>query len=179
MSERTLLNYITFPTPIGWIAISASTKGICRIDFYGSNAPSQDVITNNLQELFPFFELDSEAHQAMLDNTNAAICKYFFEQTPLPAIPLDIRSGTAFQKDVWQSLCQIPFGETKSYSGIARNVGKPEAARAVGQACGKNPIPLIIPCHRVISQNGRLGGFSSGLGIKKALLKLENARFSP
>jgi len=80
--------------------------------------------------------------------------------------------GTDFQKSVWDELCNIPYGETASYSDIAKRIGRPGAYRAVGNACSANPIPLIIPCHRVISSNG-LGGFAGGLALKKKLMSIE------
>ena len=81
--------------------------------------------------------------------------------------------GTDFQKKVWYSLCEIPYGEVKSYKDIAILISNPKAFRAVGMANSKNPLPIIIPCHRVIESNGKLGGFSSGLSIKKKLLNIE------
>ena len=81
--------------------------------------------------------------------------------------------GTAFQQSVWKALTKIPVGKTVTYAELAQRVGKPKASRAVGSACGKNPIPLIVPCHRVLASNGGLGGFSSGLPVKKDLLKAE------
>jgi methylated-DNA-[protein]-cysteine S-methyltransferase len=87
----------------------------------------------------------------------------------LPLAP----EGTAFQKSVWRCLQQIPYGATISYGELARRVGKPGAARAVGSANGRNRIPIVIPCHRVIAADGTLGGFGGGLGIKMALLELE------
>ncbi|MBR5554639.1 methylated-DNA--[bacterium] len=83
--------------------------------------------------------------------------------------------GTDFQKEVWKELRKIPYGKTKSYQEIATAIGKPNAQRAVGLACNKNPILLIIPCHRVISKSGKLTGFACGLEIKETLLKLEKA----
>ncbi|MCP4340323.1 MAG: methylated-DNA--[protein]-cysteine S-methyltransferase [Desulfobulbaceae bacterium] len=82
--------------------------------------------------------------------------------------------GTAFQKRVWQELQKIPFGQTTSYGEIAKRIGNSKASRAVGMANGKNPIPIIVPCHRVIGKDGSLTGFGGGLDIKKQLLKLEN-----
>ena len=82
-------------------------------------------------------------------------------------------TGTPFQKKVWKALLKIPFGKIVSYKQLAVNIGKPKAFRAVANACGANPIPLFIPCHRVIKSDGTLGGFSSGIKIKKKLLKLE------
>ena len=91
--------------------------------------------------------------------------------TGLP--PLDLRSGTAFQQAVWRALRRITPGTTRSYAEIARAVGSPAAARAVGQACGANPIPLLVPCHRVLASGGKLGGFSGGLAWKRRLLTVE------
>jgi len=91
--------------------------------------------------------------------------------TELP--PLDLSSGTAFQRSVWEELLWIPAGETRSYAEIARAIRKPKAVRAVGGACGANPIPLLIPCHRVLAAHGKIGGFSGGLAWKHKLLKSE------
>jgi len=82
--------------------------------------------------------------------------------------------GTEFQKNVWAELLKIPYGKTKSYQEIAEAVGKPNAQRAVGSACNKNPILLIIPCHRVVSKSGKLTGFACGLDVKQKLLNIEN-----
>jgi O-6-methylguanine DNA methyltransferase len=90
-------------------------------------------------------------------------------------LPLD-PAGTPFQMDVWRALLEIPFGETRSYKDIAVAVGRPRAVRAVGNAVGKNPIPIIIPCHRVISSDGRIGGFSLGLPLKRLLMKIESIK---
>ena len=88
---------------------------------------------------------------------------------------LNLAEATAFQREVWEAARQIPYGETRSYGWIARKIDKPSAARAVGQALGKNPLPIIIPCHRVLKSDGSLGGFGGGLEMKKRLLKLEKA----
>ena len=86
---------------------------------------------------------------------------------------MDCTSGTSFQKNVWKTLQKIPYGEVRSYQWVAKAIGNPKAVRAVGQACGANPLPLFIPCHRVVNASGKLGGFSSGLGWKRKLLQLE------
>ena len=86
-------------------------------------------------------------------------------------------SGSAFQRKVWQAMTEIPRGETASYGDIAKSIGKPKAARAVGMACGANPVPVLVPCHRVIAGDGSIGGFSSGLKIKKHLLRKEGVFF--
>jgi O-6-methylguanine DNA methyltransferase len=89
---------------------------------------------------------------------------------------LDLSSGTPFQQKVWRAMLTIPRGETRSYAWIAKRIGKPKAARAVGAACGANPVPIIVPCHRVLASDGTLGGFGGGLALKKQLLKLEGVR---
>lgn len=92
------------------------------------------------------------------------------------AVALDPASGTPFQRRVWEELSRIPYGETRSYRDVAIGVGKPAAVRAVGMANHHNPIPIVVPCHRVIRADGSLGGYGSGIGIKKALLELEGVR---
>ena len=84
-----------------------------------------------------------------------------------------LMEGTEFQRSVWREIEKIPFGKTKTYLEIAKAIGKPGASRAVGSACGANPLPLLVPCHRVLASNGGLGGFSGGLDIKKKLLRME------
>jgi methylated-DNA-[protein]-cysteine S-methyltransferase len=94
-------------------------------------------------------------------------------RTPTELPPLDVSTGTDFQRRVWEELLWIPRGETRSYGEIAKNLRKPKASRAVGSACGANPIPLLIPCHRVLAANGKIGGFSGGLDWKRKLLAVE------
>jgi O-6-methylguanine DNA methyltransferase len=97
---------------------------------------------------------------------------YFKGKDPDFSVHIDLH-GTAFQKSVWLACARIPYAETRSYGELAEMIGNPKAIRAVGSALGANPIPLIIPCHRVINSNGKLGGFAGGLDVKKALLELE------
>ena len=107
--------------------------------------------------------------------TGRALEQALAGKTPDSLPPLDLSSGTEFQRRVWKALRSIPPGQTKSYSQIAQAIGRPEAVRAVGQACGANPIPVVIPCHRVLAAGGKLGGFSSGLDWKRKLLAREGA----
>lgn len=97
---------------------------------------------------------------------------YFSGSPATFIVPLHIE-GTEFQKQVWAELIKIPFGEQRSYQDIAKAIGRPQAARAVGAAVGRNPLPLFIPCHRIIGSNGALTGFAFGLAIKEELLRLE------
>jgi O-6-methylguanine DNA methyltransferase len=105
--------------------------------------------------------------------TTTAVKNILSGQTPIELPPLDLSRGTAFQLSVWKSLLQINLGRTQSYSDIAKAIGKPKAVRAVGGACGANPVPLLVPCHRVLAANRKIGGFSGGLGWKEKLLARE------
>jgi O-6-methylguanine DNA methyltransferase len=111
--------------------------------------------------------------QAWHEVTTRALEHVLAGRKPEQLPPLDLHSGTQFQIEVWQALCRLGPGQTASYSAIARSLGRPKAARAVGAACGANPIPVLVPCHRVLAVNQRLGGFSGGLGWKKTLLTRE------
>jgi O-6-methylguanine DNA methyltransferase len=106
-----------------------------------------------------------------------ALTQILSGRNPEALPPLDLSTGSEFQQEVWDALCKIRVGETRSYGDIAHAIGRPGAVRAVGSACGANPIPVIVPCHRVLAANQRLGGFSSGLHWKRKLLGLEGVRF--
>lgn len=109
--------------------------------------------------------------------TSAAVGKILTGQTPSSLPPLDLSGGTAFQLAVWTALLKIKSGNTQSYGEIAKSIGNPTAVRAVGGACGANPVPLLVPCHRVLAANGKIGGFSGGLGWKEKLLAREGVKF--
>lgn len=141
-------------TLIGNIAIAEQDGKIIGVSFSGAfeGAPGETALLN-------------DARQQLTEYLNGG--RRVFD---LPLAP----SGSDFEKAVWRELGKIPFGETKSYAQIALAANCPKGARAVGGACGKNPIPIFIPCHRVVRTGGALGGFSGGLGIKERLLALEN-----
>jgi methylated-DNA-[protein]-cysteine S-methyltransferase len=103
---------------------------------------------------------------------SAQLAEYFAGRRRAFDLPLAPR-GTAFQQRVWQALCTIPFGSVRTYGDVARDIGQPRAVRAVGQANGRNPLPIVIPCHRVIAGDGTIGGYSAGLHVKHRLLALE------
>jgi len=108
--------------------------------------------------------------------TAAAVKAVLSGRPPAVLPPLDLAQGTAFQRAVWCALANIPLGQTRSYGEVAATIGRPKAVRAVGSACGANPIPLLIPCHRVLGAHHRLGGFGGGLDWKRKLLAVENIR---
>lgn len=109
---------------------------------------------------------------ALLNEVQIQIQEYFHKQRKAFDVPLKL-AGTIFQRNVWDELCNIPYGETKSYKQIAQKINNPKAMRAVGMANNKNPIMIVVPCHRVIGANGSLVGYAGGLDIKQTLLTLE------
>jgi O-6-methylguanine DNA methyltransferase len=166
-----MLHYATIATPLNWIFLAKSPQGLAMLHFCGALKPALDSLEIILQQRFP--GTAAEHKPGALQETTRALRSYFQQCVPLPELPLDLTSGTDFQQKVWRALCSIPFGETRSYGEIARLIGHPKAARAVGQACGQNPVAIIVPCHRVVGQHGGLGGYSGGIEVKQALLALE------
>ncbi|MBM7582752.1 methylated-DNA-[protein]-cysteine S-methyltransferase [Caldicoprobacter guelmensis] len=147
------------------ITIIASARGVREIHF-----SSLDTIVKKLaQENIPY--LIDLSHPAVIE-----LKQYFRGQRKHFGVPVDIE-GTPFQMKVWKALQSIPYGQVQSYKEIAEKIGHPKAPRAVGRACGANPVPIIIPCHRVVAASGKLGGFSGGIEIKKVLLNLEGILF--
>jgi len=161
--------YSSFHSPVLKKVFVASThKGVCRIDFL----TSKESFLKKLRNQFPGdITRDDRKNQKVL----AQLKKYLKGELKNFDCPLDMK-GTSFEKKVWLALKRIPYGKTRSYKDIAESIGHPKAFRAVGNANGSNPLPLILPCHRVIESNGGLGGFGHGLKIKRQLLHLEKER---
>jgi O-6-methylguanine DNA methyltransferase len=157
----------TMATPLGPIHLEFSAKGLKNLILAGKD----DISRSGLKGSTPdSSSLPEETLQKWRNQLAQALEKYFAgEPVSFQDLPLDLQ-GSPFHLQVWRELRKVPPGETVSYQELARRLGKPKAARAVGQACGANPIPLIVPCHRVIAANGKLGGFSSGLERKRWLL---------
>jgi O-6-methylguanine DNA methyltransferase len=144
------------------LLIAVTDKGtLCRIDFLKSPAKALVRVWKKEWPKTVFVE-DKRATQAAAKKILAK-----------PDSAQLLMMGTEFQQSVWRGLTKIRLGETVTYAELAKRIGKPKAVRAVGSACGRNPLPFIVPCHRVVASNGGLGGFSGGLSIKKALLKAE------
>ncbi len=160
------LKYITFHSDMGWVGILTSAKGLL-----GTTLPQRSA---------------QEARQLLGDSVNQATwplhlfddlmerLKVYFSgcKTAFPD-ELDLTGATPFQREVWEATRLIPYGETRSYLWVAKQIKRPGAVRAVGQALSKNPLPIIVPCHRVIASSSRLGGFSGGVEMKRHLLWLE------
>lgn len=159
--------YTSLDSPIGAVHIASTAKGICTISMSVSEESfvseiKRHGIPEKNDERFSKLKKDLKDY---FGGKNAGLNKH----------TLDISAGTKFQQKVWNKLLEIPYGETRSYKWLAEGVGSPKGYRAVGGANGKNPIPIIIPCHRVINSDGSIGGYSGGAWIKEWLLKLEKA----
>ena len=146
-----------YDTKIGKIGIAEENGAITNLYFSKTVADSKAILEET----------------AVLKETNNQLQEYFAGKRKVFDLPLAPK-GTEFQQKVWQALKEIPFGETRSYGEIAKRIGQPKASRAVGGANNRNPLPIFIPCHRVIGANGKLVGYAGGLEIKKVLLNVEN-----
>jgi len=160
------LKYITFNTDMGWVGVLGSAKGLL-----GITLPQR-----SLQEAGQL--LGDGINQAswsprLFDDLVERLKVYFSGHKTTFPDELDLSGATSFKSEVWETTRLIPYGETRSYLWVAKQIKKPGAARAVGQALGRNPLPVIVPCHRVVASDGRLGGFSGGVEVKKHLLWLE------
>ena len=152
-------------TSEGYFAATFTENGLAALDF--PSARSKPVQMCQVLPALP------EKMRHWMEWTAAALNACLEGRNPRKIPPLDLSVGTDFQRQVWRALAKIPCGETRTYGQIARTVGRPEAVRAVGSACGRNPLPVFIPCHRVLPKGGGLGGFSAGLRWKKQLLAAE------
>lgn len=156
----------TYNSPLGTYTLVSSHRGVIRV---GTEERAERRLARWIRNGIRL-ERGDEHNAALARELDA----YFAGKLRQFTVPLDLR-GTAFQLRVWQLLCEIPYGETRSYGQIAQALGNPKATRAVGQANGSNPISIIVPCHRVIGSDGGLTGYGGGLHRKKALLDLESA----
>lgn len=157
--------------PTWSLYLAATEQGLA---FVGSSGGSLEELTAWANRRFPgcLFTQDDRRLAPYADELAA----YLRGELQRFTLPYDLH-GTPFQQDVWQALCAIPFGQTRSYSDIAESIGKPAAVRAVGAAIGVNPLLITVPCHRVIGKNGALTGYRGGLEMKMRLLELEQAVF--
>lgn len=160
--------YKTMKSPVGDLTLVASTAGLAAI-LWQDDDPAR-------VRLGP---LRRDPSHSLLRRAERQLAAYFAGKRKTFSLKLDF-AGTPFQKEVWRALLTIPFGHTRSYADIARQIGRPRAARAVGAANGRNPISIVAPCHRVVGDNGALTGFAGGLAVKSYLLTLEaSARKRP
>lgn len=156
-------------TLVGDIFIAQSSKGLCSLEFGRISERSF------LQHLAEYLGPDVSFEMRSLPIVEVQLDKYFAGKVTSFSLEVDLRRMTSFQKQVLRQTMRVPYGRTSSYRDIASRIGRPAAYRAVGNAVGANPIPIVVPCHRIIAADGGIGGYSGGLAYKKKLLALEGA----
>jgi len=159
--------YATLDSPFGRILLAATPRGLVRVGL-----PNQDAgeVLGDLAERVSPRVLEAPAR---LDDARRQLDLYFRGELHEFDLPLDWQLTTGFREKVQHAIAEIPYGETRSYMQVAASAGNKRAVRAAGTACGSNPIPLVVPCHRVLRTGGSLGGYGGGLPMKEALLELE------
>ena len=182
MDTKVLINkpetlyFSSFLAPLGHVYIAKSACGICQISFpYPTEKDIVHLIQNNKlsRSVHGRTRINIQRNDSFLKYEMNLLKTYFNGKQVDFDFPLDLSSGTPFQIMVWNKLKEIPYGECRSYKWVAEEIGNPRAARAVGMANNKNPLPPVIPCHRVIGSDGSLTGYASGLHVKKYLLEME------
>ena len=166
------ISYAASPTPLGTMMIGATDRGLCFLQF-GEN---ETKLRAQLGNEYPGAKISPMPPQRKGEFSDwmRALSQYLAGSTAALDLPLDVH-GTAFQMKVWSYLQSIPYGEVQSYSEVAAGIGRPRAVRAVGSACARNEVALVIPCHRVIRGDGGLGGYRWGLDRKRTLIECERA----
>ena len=154
------MNYYLLDTAIGTLRLVSDGTGLTKIEFPGQHSAVETS--------------DKQVADSVLSACVEQLSEYFAGERTHFDLPLNA-GGTAFQQTVWSALADIPYGEVRSYKDVAKAIGKPKAVRAVGVANGRNPLPIVVPCHRVIGSDGSLTGFAGGLPTKTRLLTLEGA----
>ena len=157
------LVYKLMKSPVGELKLIASDKGLVAV-LWENDRPHRVRVG----------EMVEDKRHPVLMEAERQLGEYFAGGRREISVPLDMR-GTPFQRDVWRALLEIPFGETRSYLDLAKQLGNPNATRAVGAANGRNPLSIVVPCHRVIGSSGKLTGFAGGLEVKARLLGLEGS----
>ncbi len=161
-----VIHTIIVDSPLGRLLIGATERGVCSVCLGDEDAK----LTAALRAEYPAARIEEDG--LTMDEVVEAFLRYLAGQTPSLDLPVDVQA-TAFQWRVWQALRAIPAGETRSYSDVAEAIGQPTAARAVARACATNPVALVVPCHRVVREDGGMGGYRWGVERKRALLEQE------
>ena len=167
--EKMQINYTIVDSPLGRLLVAATSRGICGLSLGNSDAKLEAFLGSE----YPNAEIHRDRNG--LSRWVTAILKHLHGRQPQLDLPVDVQA-TAFQWQVWEELRRIPYGATRSYSQVAQALGRPTATRAVARACATNPVSVVIPCHRVVREDGGLGGYRWGLERKRALLAQERAR---
>ena len=157
--------FTSYMSPLGKILVASSEIGVCKIDF----STDEDKFVHDVSSKF---HSDAVRDDARLHSVIELLDSYFRGKPIRSRVDFDLR-GTDFQRRVWSEISKIPYGKTLTYKEIAYAIKRPKASRAVGNAVGSNPVPLIIPCHRVVRSDGSLGGYAYGTSLKRKLLEME------
>lgn len=175
MKFDTSIVQTSYQSPLGAITLAATSKGLAGLWFIEGQRHLPPELTGPDQSAprAGASRWPEDTDHPVLKLVSQQLTEYFAGQRSHFDVPLDLACGTAFQQSVWQALLAIPQGSTASYGDVGRRIGKPAAARAVGAAVGRNPISIIVPCHRVMGSNGSLTGYAGGLHRKVALLAIE------
>lgn len=159
-----------FETVVGSLQAAVTDRGLCRLFF-----ASEDVDRWNLWFDRYFSQIPVNGQHPVIDDVETQLCEYLSRKRRKFSVPLDLR-GTEFQKKIWKRLLKIPYGGTVTYGELAFEMGISGGSRAIGGAVGSNPVPILVPCHRVVGASGQLVGFAGGIDLKERLLELEGAR---
>lgn len=162
------IKFTTGSSPLGSVVVATTDKGVCAV----SLRQSEDGAEESLRARFPKAEIKRD--DAGLQRALYVVRERIAGRKTDSQVPLDLQ-GTEFQREVWSQLLAIPAGSTRSYLDVAQAIHRPKATRAVAQACGANPVAVVVPCHRVVMSDGSIGGYSGLPGVKKALLAAEGA----
>jgi O-6-methylguanine DNA methyltransferase len=172
--------YDVFRVSLGWCAAARGGKGICAfvLPIPSAQIAEAEILALTAQWLPAGAPAPRRSPSALRRLAEAAAQYFDGETVRFDEFPLDLSSGTPFQRRIWSVIGRIPYGQVRTYRWIGVETGRPEAARAIGRAVGANPVPLLIPCHRIVGSDGSLVGFSAagGIGLKMKMLELEKVR---
>tara|TARA_B100000686_G_C16802828_1_gene987395 strand:- start:5165 stop:5686 length:522 start_codon:yes stop_codon:yes gene_type:complete len=171
--KRDEISYIVFPSPLGKTGLASRQGKLINVSPYTKNS------TTYQQALSSHYESPIKERSILFKDLIRQFNLYFNGVLETFTCQLDLSNGTTFQQTVWKAMRRIPYGQTRTYKWVAHSIGHPKAYRATGNAIGKNPFSIIIPCHRVVRENGNIGGYSNKISLKKYLLKLEKRNNGP
>jgi AraC family transcriptional regulator of adaptative response/methylated-DNA-[protein]-cysteine methyltransferase len=163
------IKFTTGPSPLGIVLVAATERGLCVVSLRETDAEAEDYLQGR------FSSAAIIRDDASLEEALYMVQERIAGRQLDAKLPLDLR-GTDFQREVWNQLLAIPPGSTRSYLDVAQAINRPKATRAVAQACGANPVAVVVPCHRVVMSDGSIGGYSGLPGVKKALLEAEGIK---
>ena len=171
----------TVDSPVGPLVLAATEEGLCEVAFARSRPPDEvrALLAERGLDLQPGEETLPPAAAVTLERASAQLAEYFAGRRDRFDLPLDFRGVTPFTRSVLEATAGVGFGRLETYRGIAGRIGKPGATRAVGNALGRNPLPVVVPCHRIVRSGGGIGGYTGGLEIKERLLAIEGVALSP